>query len=158
VRTDPDNFRELAVLLAWKRNERPPPGYFDSFSRQVMARLRMVPVSAPSPWWEKWLDWFDARPVVVGACGVAVCSLLVAAFSLSQEREVTPSLAFQPASTFALIGESDSLLGSNHIVQPAGSWGSSSSSSIVPAIGFDHDSLSPRLDDLPVVPVSLNYR
>ena len=55
----PDQFKPLLRLLACKRHEQPPPGYFDSFSRKVMARLEADDLSEHSTWWE-WIDRFDA--------------------------------------------------------------------------------------------------
>lgn len=69
-------FEEVARLLAWKRHEQPPPGYFRHFSYQVLARLRLEQNQAPKPWWRAWLEQFDAKPLLISAYGATVCVLL----------------------------------------------------------------------------------
>jgi len=104
---DQENFDSLRRLLALKRHEQPPPGYFQDFSGQVMARLRAGEQADRSSFWENlsweapWLQrlWgaFEAKPILAGALGMAVCGLLVSAIALS-ERVANPALANNQAS------------------------------------------------------------
>ena len=86
----PDEFGRLRSLLALKRHEVPPPGYFDDFSRQVIVRIRAGDVAeerqgllsffAGSRWLEA-LFSFQAKPALACVFGLAVCGvLLVGAF------------------------------------------------------------------------------
>jgi hypothetical protein len=90
-----DDFEDLRRLLALKRHERPPPGYFQDFSGQVIARIHAGEAATSQSWAQRvlerapWLqnlwDGFGARPIVAGAFGVSVCSLLVVGL-ISSER------------------------------------------------------------------------
>jgi hypothetical protein len=90
-----ENFENLRRLLALKRHERPPPGYFHDFSRQIIARIHAGEAAASQSWPQRmlerapWLrnlwDGFGAKPAVAGAFGVGVCSLLVVGL-VSSER------------------------------------------------------------------------
>ena len=74
-----DDDERVRRLLALKRHERPPTGYFGGLSDQVMARLKMPPVASrtASLGWRQWLFEFDFKPILVGAYGVGVCGLLL---------------------------------------------------------------------------------
>ena len=83
-----ENFDQLRRLLALKRHEQPPPGYFNNFSSQVIARIEAGeraddPVGIVRFIWEGvWLqrlwDAIEAKPALAGVFGAAVCGFLVA--------------------------------------------------------------------------------
>jgi hypothetical protein len=103
----PEDFEKLKQLLACKRYEQPPPGYFHSFSDKVISRLEAEELMEYSSWWQWLVDKFDAKPVVACLYGMVVSGLLLAGFRLSQifENEVAsapipggPWLALTPDS------------------------------------------------------------
>ena len=95
-----ENFDSLRRLLALKRHEQPPPGYFQRFSNQVIARIESgdsgekVSVLERMLWEAPWLQrlWasFEAKPVLAGAFGVAVCGLLIAGVIASDRTDIPP--------------------------------------------------------------------
>ena len=72
-----EKFDPLRKLLALKRHETPPPGYFNSFSSKVMARIEAAE-AAPATWWQKLGLDFDFKPAMVCGLGVVICGLLSA--------------------------------------------------------------------------------
>jgi hypothetical protein len=82
-----NNFESLRRLLALKRHETPPPGYFEDFSAEVTARIRAgdamrresvsdrMPIELP--WLFRLLSAFEAKPAFTGAFAFALCLLLV---------------------------------------------------------------------------------
>ena len=69
-----NNFESLRRLLALKRHEVPPPGYFENFSSQVTARIRAGEDRATEeqqgielPWFFRLLSAFEAKPAFAGA-------------------------------------------------------------------------------------------
>jgi hypothetical protein len=76
MNAQPDDFEELRKLLALKRHEVPPPGYFNNFSDKVINRLQ-TPKAMARPSWLQLLGLdFDLRPAFLCGAGVAVCALL----------------------------------------------------------------------------------
>ncbi len=97
---DTEQFEQLRRLLALKRHEQPPPGYFKGFSRQVIVRIEagergeqyniMVRLFEAAPWLQQVWAAFEARPALAGAFGLAMCSLLFAGVLLSDRSDVAP--------------------------------------------------------------------
>ncbi len=125
MNSSPDPFEPLLRLLACKRHEQPPPGYFDSFSRKVIVRLEADDLSEHSTWWEWIVARFDAKPVLACAYGIAISGLLLTGFRLSQvfENELAatqlmsgPVLAATPDPNTVVPGE----FLQTHFAHPAG--------------------------------------
>lgn len=79
-----DDFDALKTLLRCKRYEQPPPGYFNTFSSKVVARIEAQDMFGYSSSWEWLVAQFNAKPFLVCAYGVAVSGLLLAGFRLAQ--------------------------------------------------------------------------
>src|ERR1043165_5033441 len=97
MNAQPDDFEQLRKLLALKRHEVPPPGYFHSFSDKVIARLQ-TPEPVGKPTWLQLLGLdFDFRPAFLCGAGVAVCALLsvgiIAATQLDSRSTAMPQVA-----------------------------------------------------------------
>ena len=93
-----DEFQELKKLLALKRHEVPPPGYFQNFSSKVIARIEAESSPAARPWWARWLAEFDIRPAVACAYALVVGGFLVVGLGVALDRppEVAVELQMRP--------------------------------------------------------------
>lgn len=87
-----ENIPPLRRLLALKRHEQPPPGYFNRFSGEVIARIRAGERAADSLWERLSLDgswvqrlWtaLETKPLLASAFGVTVCGLITTGFLFS---------------------------------------------------------------------------
>lgn len=93
----PENFDALRRMLALKRHEQPPPGYFDRLPNLVVARLRagdqgrrgsvLERLFDETPWLQRLVVGLLAKPVFAGAFGIAVCALLVSGVVYSENVE-----------------------------------------------------------------------
>jgi hypothetical protein len=94
---DSENFDSLRQLLVLKRHEIPPPGYFDRFSRDVMARIKAGEnggaVGFELSWFQRLLSVFDVKPVFAGAFGTAVCAFLISGVISSEQAPAVGSAA-----------------------------------------------------------------
>ena len=106
-----NNFESLRRLLALKRHEIPPPGYFNDFSRQVMSRIRAGETAeseefAGSSWLLRFLQVFEAKPAFVGAFASSLCLLLLLGIVYAERPDGTPKTSLlasvaQPAVSLA---------------------------------------------------------
>ena len=71
-----------------------PPGYFNNFSSEVMARIRdggkAGEISAEAPWLMKLLQLFEFKPAFAGAFASALFLLLVFGFVFADRPESSP--------------------------------------------------------------------
>jgi len=93
-----NNFESLRRLLALKRHETPPPGYFESFSAAVAARIRAGEGGAAErqielPWLFRLLSTFEAKPAFAGAFASTLCLLLLVGIVFAER---SPDVGSQP--------------------------------------------------------------
>jgi len=140
---DSENFDQLRKLLALKRHEVPPPGYFHGFSREVIVRIKAGDGAQETTgtvfegsWLRRFWGLFETRPMLAGGFGVAVCGFFVVGALISSESsEISGGIAqaaqmpmgnfaAAPAQTTPLQGVSDQLpsaLGAPASTLPGGS-------------------------------------
>ena len=99
-----NNFESLRRLLAQKRHETPPPGYFNSFSGQIIARIRAGEGKAPqtdrsseASWFVKLLQAFELKPAFAGAFASALSLLLVLGIVYAERPDSGPQPILQTA-------------------------------------------------------------
>ena len=103
----PEQENQLRRLLKLKRYEQPMPGYFDNFSRQVLARLEAGErdqseslaerLFRSTAWLQSLSRAFESRPALAGAFGALVCAALISGIVFSEQLEAPPqSLVASP--------------------------------------------------------------
>jgi hypothetical protein len=78
MKNDPQEFEKLRKLLALKRHETPPPGYFSSFSGRVTDRILAEQETRPRIW-QQVVTLFRARPAISWSFSMASVLVLFAA-------------------------------------------------------------------------------
>lgn len=118
-----NNFESLRRLLAQKRHETPPPGYFNSFSGQIIARIRAGEArttetshSSEVSWLVKFLQAFELKPAFAGAFASALSLLLVFGIIYAERPDSGPQPILQTADQS--IG-SFAAMSPNALTQPA---------------------------------------
>jgi hypothetical protein len=87
MNSSPDDFKDLRRLLALKRHEKPPPGYFSYLPDKVMMRIEKDDLSEYSTWWQWLVQKLDAQPLLAGAYAFAISGLMLLGFKLSQDLQ-----------------------------------------------------------------------
>jgi len=101
-----ENFEQLKKLLALKRHEVPPPGYFNNFSRNVIGRIRAGETAASTAsvsWLQRLQQLLAPRPAFAGAFGLAVCALLVGGMLYSSRMDEQPGTSNFSNNSFATL-------------------------------------------------------
>jgi hypothetical protein len=86
---DSEDFGRLRRLLALKRYEQPPPGYFNDFPSRVIARLEAARSADAVSWFERLRQAFELEPVLTGSFGVAAFGLLLFGLVIFERLEDT---------------------------------------------------------------------
>jgi hypothetical protein len=106
-----ESFNDLRRLLALKRHEVPPPGYFNGFSGQVISRIRAGdrPESSfrerlwESPWLQQLWGMVEAKPILGGVFAAGVSALLLASMILSEGAPAGSAVAQSPSDASVML-------------------------------------------------------
>ena len=130
-----ENFEQLRRLLAIKKYEQPPPGYFKDFSQQVIMHIRAAGPEAEAvgterliweaPWLQRFWAALEHNPILAGGFGVIVCALLVSGVIFSENMAGSPDASAlsqgtdQPGSQASAVADASAI---SHplLTQPAG--------------------------------------
>jgi hypothetical protein len=94
-----DNFENIRKLLALKRHEQPPPGYFDALSARIMSRIEAAETAQPTLW-ERLGFAFGSKPAFVCALGVIVCGLFCIGILSTLQGSTANAIAAGPQFAF----------------------------------------------------------
>jgi hypothetical protein len=115
-----NDFEALRRLLALKRHEVPPPGYFENFSGNVLARIRAAEAAPKMPWILRFLQIFESQPAYPVALASSLCMLLLYGIvSVEQTPEMSATFAEQAgASGFPVATVSTDTLSGGQTLMP----------------------------------------
>jgi len=109
MKENENNFESLRHLLALKRHEIPPPGYFNDFSRQVIQRVRSGDTGDSatfaehlfdqSPWLTRLAQAFTMKPAFAGGFAGTLCMLLLFGIVYAERPDLAPQPVLQAAAT-----------------------------------------------------------
>ena len=82
-----NEFKDLRKLLALKKHEQPPPGYYERFSQQVLNKIEAESQRSSAGWWSTFWNSLQLKPAMVFAYGGLVCGLLITGLVLSSKYQ-----------------------------------------------------------------------
>jgi hypothetical protein len=82
-------------IIALKRYEQPPPGYFHLLPDRIINRIEYG--EGRSSFWEKWCPAFRVRPVLAYALGLTVCGALTAGIYCAPKMDQTADRGESPS-------------------------------------------------------------
>jgi len=99
-----NDFEALRRLLALKRHEIPPPGYFEDFSSRVIGRIRAGEAARELPWLLRLLQAFESKPAYPVALASVLCTLLlIGIVSVEQSPELVSNPFAQNSADFSFV-------------------------------------------------------
>jgi hypothetical protein len=104
MNADPENFDSLKKLLAAKRHEQPPPGYFNELPKKIWHRIETEEVQIS--WWERVFGGIALKPAVAYAFGLVVCGTLIIGIGSSLNSDRNPVAVSTPLPQQQTLGPS----------------------------------------------------
>ncbi len=86
----PEDFSDLSKLLALKRHEQPPPGFFFELPDKICARIE-AGAARSEPWWRGFFFSLDFRPALAGALGLAAFGVYFLGMQVAEVASVPAS-------------------------------------------------------------------
>src|SRR5688500_12091740 len=88
MNSSPEDFKDLRRLLALKRHEQPPPGFFSYLPDKIQIRIDREDLSEHSTWWDCIVLKLDAQPILAGAYAFTISGLMLMGFKVSQDLQL----------------------------------------------------------------------
>ncbi len=85
------DLEKLRQLLALKRHENPPAGYFQDFSSRVLNQIQRESTRPREGWLTRLATLFQTRPAISWSFCMATCLVAVAATTLFESDPVSPA-------------------------------------------------------------------
>jgi hypothetical protein len=134
----PDDFEALRKLMALKRHEQPPPGYFNRLSDKIAARLERE--GGRPGFWERTLAAFTFRPAFAYSFALATFSALTFSVINSVRTQPQESSQSQPGNSWRTGAQDEAFaskampLESLHVANWMGNTDPSVEASILPSL------------------------
>jgi hypothetical protein len=99
MNADPENFDALLKLIALKRHEQPPPGYFDRLPGKILARLEAN--EEKTGFWSRVISNIVLKPAFAYSLGLAFCGTFAAGIFYTLQMQMPAQTASEPMPTQA---------------------------------------------------------